>query len=179
MSRLLSILFISILMLFIFPSTTLAPGRTATATDVFFDQVFADLVADYALYTSLLQDVYPLKQHNISLHVNSPDAATAYLDEGFALPLAQAIVDCYVQWLPEYGKAAIIPADSIPIITAADKPYLKMRRTSPDEVVLERIYINCYEIGDRYLYKITVRPQQLRWIVVDLQLDRVDPPDTL
>jgi len=178
MSRLLSILFITILMLFIFPSTTLAPGRTDGATEAIFDQVFADLVADYALYSSLLQDVCPLNQHTISLRANSRSEATACLSEGFALPLAQSIVDCYLQWVPEHGKMAIIPTDSIPIITAADKPYLKMRRISPEEVVLERIYIDCYEIGDRYLYKITVHHKELRWIVVDMQLDRLYPTDT-
>lgn len=164
---------LTILIMVISSSTALAPCRIDVSAGDNFNQIFKDLVADYALYNSLMQDSYTFNQYNISLHASSPTMAVAYLSEGFSLPLAQCIVDYYLQWLPEHECIAIIPTESIPIITAADKAHLKMHRLSPEVVVLERIYTNCYEMGDKYLYKITACLKESRWIVIDLQFDRL------
>jgi len=136
-----------------------------------FDKIFFDMVADYELFTSLCQDVYPFQQYNLALHATNPDTANAYLSTGFSPDLAQAISTCYLQWLPEIDKIAIIPTDSIPVITNEDRGCLNMRRISPDEIIMERIYSDCYIIGDRYLYSITARRSSSRWIICGLKLE--------
>jgi len=134
------------------------------------DKIFSDIVADYALFTSLCQDVYPFQQYNLALHATSLDTAKDYLSAGFSPDLAQAISTCYLQWLPEINSIAIIPTDSIPVITNEDRNCINMRRISPEEIIMERIYSDCYSIGDRYLYSITARRSLSRWIICDLQL---------
>jgi hypothetical protein len=171
MPKVISVLLISVSIMLILTSAALAPTGTGKTSPDTLDQVVLDIIADYALYTSLLHDIYSLNQYRISTHVNNPDSAIAYLAEGFDPPLSSAIVDYCLQWLPALNKMAVIPTDSIPVITEADKPYLKMKKISPDKVVLERIYTACYEMGDKYLYRITAQRKEGHWIIVDLQLD--------
>lgn len=171
MPRIISVLASAVLIITILTSPVLAPTKTGQCANDSFDLVFQDIVADYALFTSLLYDVYSINQYRVSLHANNPELATAYLTGGFDPSLATDIAGFYLQWLPELNKMAVIPTDSIPIINEKDRPYLNMQQISPDKVVLERIYTNCYEIGDRYLYRITAQQKGGHWIIVDLQLD--------
>lgn len=170
MMRLISLVVSCIIFILVlaFPCQASIAGDNQGTDD--FDRIFSDIVADYGLFTSLCQDVYPFQQFNLALHATSPDTARDYLSTGFSPDLAQAISTCYLQWIPEIGKAAIIPTDSIPVITNEDRCRLTMRRISPDEVIMERTYSDCYSIGDRYLYSITVRCSMSRWIICDLQL---------
>jgi hypothetical protein len=149
----------------------LAPTGSCNTSPDAFEQIVLDIIDDYAIYTTLLSDIYSLNQYRISIHANSPDSATAFLSQGFDKFLASAITAYYLQWLPELSKMAVIPTDSIPVITEQDIPYLTMQQISPDMVVLERIYTNCYEIGDKYLYLITAQQKEGKWIIIDLQLD--------
>ncbi|PKM76591.1 MAG: hypothetical protein CVU90_11595 [Firmicutes bacterium HGW-Firmicutes-15] len=166
-----SILLSSILIVLLLSAPVLAPTRTGNTSQYASDQVITDIVADYALYTSLLYDIYPLNQYRVSTHANSPDSAIAYLSEGFDKPLASTITACYLQWLPEFNKMSVIPTDSIPIITEADKPYLNIEWQSTNKVLLKRIYTDCYEMGDQYLYLISAEQKGGHWIIIDLQLD--------
>jgi len=160
------IIFLSLL--FLPCQASIASGQPATDD---FDIIFSDIVADYELFTSLCRDVYPFQQYNLSRHATSPDTAEAYLSTGFSPDLAQAISTCYLQWLPEIGKIAIIPTDSIPVITNKDRNCLNMQQISPEEITMERIYKDCYSLGDCYLYRITARRSISRWIICDLQLE--------
>ncbi len=171
MSKIISVLASAILIIIILTSPVLAPMNTGQSANEDFDRIFQDTVADFALYTSLLYDVYSLNQYRVSLHANNPESAATYLTGGFNPSLATDIVGYYLQWLPEFNKIAVIPTDSIPIITEADKSFLKMQRISPDKVILERTYTDCYELGDKYLYRITAEQKDGHWIIVDLQLD--------
>ncbi|MDD3365626.1 MAG: hypothetical protein PHZ03_11660 [Syntrophomonas sp.] len=173
MPRIISVLASAMLIIILLASPALAPTGTGNTSPDTFDQVVLDIVDDYTLYTSLLYDIYSLQQYRVSTHVNNPDSAIAYLSEGFDQPLSSSIVDYCLQWLPDLNKMAVIPTDSIPIITKADKPYLNMRRISPNKVILERIYTDCYEMGDKYLYRITAEQKGGHWIIIDLQLDRL------
>lgn len=180
MTRHILIVFMAFLWLSILSTPILAPGCADTVyRDMPFNRVFQDLVADYALYASLLYDTSPLDQYNIALHANNTDEAIAYLADGFDITLAQNIVNYYLLWLPEQDKMAIIPTESIPIITGADQPHLRLQQISPYEVLMERTYTNCYEVDDIYLYKIHMRQKGERWIVTDLQFDKMDTTGTL
>lgn len=149
----------------------LAPIETDQFCNTNFDEIFQDIVADYETYTSLMYDVYPIDQYQVSLHVNTPEAATAYLSGGFTPALAADIVGYYLNWLPAVDKMSIIPTESIPIITEADRLYLTIERISPDKVLIKRIYNDCYEPGDSFLYCIVAQNIDGTWIIEDLQLN--------
>ncbi len=155
------------------PSPALSPPIGVKSADkILADQVFADLIADFSLYTNLLQATYVTNEYTVAVHTDDPTAAVAYLQQGFGLELAQAIADCYLQWLPEHNKMKIVPTDSMPVITATDKPYLEMQRLSPHELIIKRSYADCYEVGDRYIYIITMETHSKRWIVTNLELEK-------
>jgi hypothetical protein len=171
MLKIFSVIASATLFFFLFSSSALAPLKTDHFSNDSFNEIFQDIVADYALYTALLYDVYPIDQYLVSLHTNDPDSTAAYLMGGFDPALAAAIANYYLQWIPELNQMAVIPGDSIPVITEQDKPYITMQQICPDKVVLKRVYTNCYEIGDMYLYLITAEKKEGHWFIVDLQLN--------
>ena len=173
MLRIYSILASAALILMLFTPPVLAPIKTDQLSNASCNDIFEDIIADYALYASLLYDVYPVDQYRVSLHANNPDAASAYLRGGFTPALAADIAGYYLQWLPDIEKMAVIPTDSIPIITEADKLYLSIEWISPDKILIYRTYNDCYEPGDRFLYRIIAQAQEDNWIIEDLQLDRL------
>ncbi len=171
MPRCITVLLITVIITLSSPAMVLSPGSPSPEQTEDFNDVFNDIVTDYELYTSLLNYTYYDEPYQVLTLVSSPEAAYNYLSAGFSPPLAQAIADYYLQWVPQLGKMAVIPTDSIPVITAADQPYVKIKRISPTKVVLERIYTDCYAIGDRWLYRITAYQEQSRWIIVDLYFE--------
>jgi len=173
MFRFFSVLAVTILIIILLASSAVAPTQTYSSGTDDFNDIFKDIVSDYALYESLLLDIYSVNQYRVSIHADDPIAACAYLSGGFDTTLAQTITDYYLQWIPELNKMNVIPTDSIPVITDSDKPFVNMKRLTPDTVVLERIYNNCYEMEDQYLYRITAQKRGIRWIVIDIQLEPV------
>ncbi len=171
MRRLIAVLLFTVITTLLFPAAALTPQASYSPQTEDFDLIFDNITADYALFTSLLDQTYTIGHYQILTCVDKPESAVKYLTPGFALPMAQSLVDYYLQWVPELGKMALIPTDSIPVITTTDKPYMNIHRISPDKVVLERIYTNCYEIGDRYLYRVTAYQEESRWIIIDLSLE--------
>ncbi len=171
MLRIFAVIASTTLMILLSASPALAPVLNDQLPRAGFNEVFQDIVADYALYNSLLHDVYPYNDHQVSLHVIDPDSAAAYLRGGFSPALAAAMTGSYLQWLPEHNKMAVIATDSIPIITESDRQYLSIKRVSPDTMQIQRIYTDCYAPGDQYLYLITTIHQEGHWIVAYLQLD--------
>ena len=171
MRRFIATLLITIITALTFPAPALAPQSSSSQLSENLDLIFDDITADYALFTALLDQTYSIGHYQILTCVDNSESAVKYLTPGFALPMAQSLVDYYLQRVPELGKMAVIPTDSIPVITATDKPYMNIHRISPDEVVLERIYTNCYEIGDRYLYRVTAHQEESRWKIIDLSLE--------
>jgi len=170
MFRFFSVLAVTILIIILLASSAVAPTQTDISVTDDFNHIFKDVISDYALYESLMLDVYSIDQCRVSIHADDPISACAYLSEGFDPVLAQTITEYYLQWIPELDKMGVIPTDSIPVITDADKPFVNMKKITPDKVILERIYTNCYEMEDQYLYRITAQKKGIRWIVVDLEL---------
>jgi hypothetical protein len=170
MHRVISISIITLLLVALVSSAALAPTQTNPIAYE-FNIVTSDVIADYTLFKSLMQDTCTMDQYQVSVHADNPNLASAYLLEGFDPALAEAITDYYMRWIPELNKMIVLGTDSIPVITYTDKPYLNMRHISPDKVVLERIYTNYYEVGDQYLYLITAQKRGGRWIVLDMKFD--------
>jgi len=171
MPRFIAVLLITIITALAFPAAALTPQSTSPQQTDPFNLIFDNIVADYSLYTSLLNQTYSWEQYQILTCADNPAAAVEYLTPGFSLSLAQSFVNYYLLWIPELKKMAVIPTDSIPVITAEDKPNINIRHITPDEVVLERFYTDCYEMGDRYLYRITAHQEESHWIIVDLYLE--------
>jgi len=171
MRRFIAVLLFTIITTLSFPAAALTPQASYPQQTENYSLIFDNITADYALYTSLLEQTNYFEQYQVLTCVENPESAVEYLASGFSLPLAQSLVDYYLLWVPELGKMAVIPTDSIPVITAEDKPYINIHRISPDEVIMERIYTDCYEMGDRYLYRITAHQEKSRWIIVDLYLE--------
>lgn len=166
-------LIITVIIMVSSPAIVLSPDLPYPDQTQDFKDVFNDIVTDFDLYTSLLSDTYYDDNYLILTCFDSPESAFKYLSAGFSPPLAQSIVDYYLHWVPQLGKMTVIPKDSIPVITAVDQPYSKIERISPTKVVLERIYNNCYEKGDHYLYRITAYQEESRWIIVELNFQPI------
>ncbi|MDD4802153.1 MAG: hypothetical protein PHF24_04340 [Syntrophomonas sp.] len=182
MSKILPTLASSLLICLIFACPVLAPLNTELFVSDSHNKILQDIIADFGVYNSLINDVYTVNQYRISLHANNPDDASDYLAKVFDPALADAMTHYYLQWLPELRKMAVIPIESIPIISEADKPYLSIVRISPKKAVLKRTYTDCYEKGDKYVYLITTELKGQQWIIVDLRLDCLltdseSPPD--
>ncbi len=171
MPKFISVMLGTMLIILLLAPKGLAPTVLGTPHSDEFDQIITDIVADYEVIHSLLHDVCSQNGYLIAKHAHNTDSASAYLAEGFDQALAQSIVDYYLRWLPELNRLAVVPTESIPIITSADIPYLNIQRISPDMVLIKRLYRNCYEQGDKYLYSITVVFKDGRWLVFDLQLN--------
>jgi hypothetical protein len=77
-------------------------------------------------------------------------------------------------YLPDQDLMAIIPTDSIPLITAADRDHLSVRSIGPQEAVVERVYHDIYLPGDAYLYQVICRWENNRWIITDMNLLPLD-----
>jgi hypothetical protein len=177
MPRFISFLLGTILVICFLASSALSPTVDGISNEDQLNPVLEDIVADYELYSSLLHDVYYENDYLITNHANTLESASAYLAKGFDQTLAQSMAGYYLKWLPELNKLAVIPTDSIPIISSVDRAYLNMQRISPDKVIIERVYTDCYEPGDKYLYSILAVFKGGHWIISNLQLIPLYPPD--
>lgn len=171
MPRIIAVMLITVIITLSSPNIALSPELPSPSESEELKNIFTNIIADYEVYTSLLSHTYYYEPYQVLTCVDNPESAVSYLTAGFSHSLSQSIADYYLHWVPQLGKMAVIPTDSIPVITAADLPYINVHRKSPDEVVLERIYTDCYELGDRYLYRITAHKEESRWIIVDLSLE--------
>lgn len=134
--------------------------------------IFNDVVKDFAVYNSLIRDVYYLNEYNVTEHAADINSAIEYLSQGFSPDLASNIAHQYLKWIPEIEQLSVIPTDSIPLIAENDRHYIKLEWLDEDHVILERSYMDCYEIGDHYIYYITCVNKGKRWIIVDLKLEQ-------
>jgi hypothetical protein len=178
MPKFIAVLLMTIIIMLSSPAAVLSPGLPYPEPTQDAQDIVSGIVTDFELYTSILGDTYYDDPYLVLTCFDSPESAFKYLSAGFSPPLAQAIVDYYLQWVPQLGKLSVIPTDSIPVITADDQPYIKIKRISPTKVILERIYSDCYAKGDRYLYRITAFQEESRWIIVDLYFEPITSDTT-
>lgn len=133
--------------------------------------IIDDIVNDFQLLSLLVRDISIYDQYLITNHAYNYDSAADYLAQGFDQILAQTIIAYYFIYVPELDQLAVVPIESIPIITFADEPYMEVHHLSPQKLVINRFYSDCYIHGDCYLYQITARFNGERWIIMDLSLN--------
>lgn len=135
-------------------------------------QAFSSMVQSFQLYESLLGDIYEYGDYRIPVHGKSLPEAMTYLDAGFETELAAGIIEAYLQWVPEIQKMEVIPCDGIPTLSENDKEFLTCSQPDEKTIVFQRFYENCYNIGDCYLFKVTLHHQNPQgWRIVDLALE--------
>ena len=124
-------------------------------------RIIDDIIIDFQLFGDLLA-IAPGDIHHRA-------EAIAWLAPGFESDLAAAIVDCYLQFQPELNCMTVIPTDSIPVITSADRSFCRITQLNNHPARLDRIYSNCYSPGDCWLYQVTAEKSE-RWKIVDISL---------
>jgi hypothetical protein len=138
------------------------------------EQIVNDVIADYEILSVWLNDIYPNDGLLISKHSHDEFSAVQFLQDGFDDALAQNMVANWGAYLPDQDLMVIIPTDSIPLITAADRDHLLVRTIVPQEAVVERVYHDIYLPGDAYLYQVICRWENNRWIITDMNLLPLD-----
>lgn len=159
----LSVLLLSII--YITPVPAFVPNQPASnIASNHTEAIFNDITKDFQLFTSLLA-VNPVNVRNRA-------EALAWLSPGFESQLAASIVDCYLQPHPDLNCMTVIATDSIPVITTADRDFCKITLLNDRTAHLDRIYSDCYNPGDRWLYQVTVEKFE-RWRIIDIKLNPI------
>lgn len=172
MFRLPLIILTLIIMLFM-TSPIQASPLEATHAPVDSTGVANHMVADFALLASLLDNAEPCGEYLVIHQFRDQESAAAYLTAGFEADLACQLTAFLLTYSPDSERLVVIPSEFIPMINAADLPYLQVRLTSPETAVVFRYYDDCYQPGDRYCYTIKANLYEEHWKISDLQLDPV------
>jgi len=139
------------------------------------EEVFGAAVASFALFSSLLQDViYPRDSiYPVVTRADNLKAAIDYLSVGFQADLAENMANYYLGWDEELSKLVVIPTDSIPLLTMADRQETRIVFINDKYAVLQRIYQQCYAEQDSYIYTIHVRKEISGWKISELSLEEI------
>lgn len=139
------------------------------------EEVFTAVVNSFALFSSLLNEVnyqgesiYPI----VTKARNSEEAA-AYLREGFQAELAESMANYYLGWDEELAKLVVIPTDSIPLITMADREQTNIVFITEHHAVVQRTYQNCYAEQNSYVYTIHMQKESAGWKISELSLEEI------
>lgn len=140
------------------------------------DEVFAAVVNSFDLFSSLLQDVYYMRDsvYPVVNKAASLKDAINYLGSGFEADLAEDIANGFLGWDEELSKLVVIPTDSIPIITLSDRKEVKITFINENHAVVQREYENCYREQDRYLYTIHMQKEAAGWKISELSLEEIE-----
>ena len=169
MYRLPLIILTAIIMLFMTsPTHTPVSEATPAATDA--TAVLNDIVADFEILASVWVNAAPCADYLITEFEDSESAAV-YLGAGFEPDLAHDLAAFLLTDAPGVDRMVVTPTEFIPMISAADLPHLNAKHTSPDTVVINRCYDDCYQPGDRYVYTITARSYGGHWKISGLTLE--------
>lgn len=139
--------------------------------------VFRSVINSFGLLAGLMQDV-SYARDSVYPTVNKADNiedAIAYLSPGFQSELAASIANYYFGWDEDAARLVLIPTESIPIITAADRDVTQITFIDEHHAVLECIYDNCYARQDRYLYSIYVdKSEESEWKISELSFEEIN-----
>lgn len=179
--KLTSILINSIIFLtFAFPHPFLMEPQSVDGSEGSYgpkqhEEVFSAAVDSFALFSSLLKDVsnqsdaiYPV----VNKAANLKDAIT-YLSQGFQADLAETMANYYLGWDEGLAELVVIPTESIPLLTMADRQETSIVFINDHHAVLQRIYQKCYFEQDSYIYTIHVQKEASRWIISELSLEEI------
>lgn len=137
------------------------------------NSIFEDIVADFDLLTNLLTEIINVNDYPVPVNASDLPSAIAQLSGGFDHSLASALAVSYLQYVPAINAWAIVPTDSIPIITASDKSFSHITLIDATTARLIRIYSDCYNPGDRYWYQVTVKKYDSGWKIINLELEPI------
>ncbi len=169
MDRLTLIILTAIIMLFM-TSPIQAPALEATPAPVDSSAVVNDIVADFAILASMLNNAEPCGEYLEIVQFPDHESAAAYLTAGFEADLARQLAAFLLMYYPDIERLVVISTEFIPMITAADLPCLQVRHISPETVVVSRCYDDCYQPGDQYCFTIKAHRYENHWKISDLQL---------
>ena len=147
-----------------------APALDATPGLVDSTAIVNDIVADFAILDSMLNQARPGGEYLVMDQFPDHESAAAYLTAGFEADLARQLSVFLLTYSPDMERVVVIPTEFIPMITAADLPHLQVRHISPRAVVVSRCYNDCYLPGDKYCYTIKANLNGEHWKISDLQL---------
>lgn len=139
--------------------------------------VFGAVINSFGLLAGLMQDVSYARE-SVYPTVNKADNiddAIDYLSTGFQPELAAIITNYYLGWDEASERLVLIPTDSIPMITAADRDNTQITFIDEHHAILQRIYDNCYAEQNRYLYSIYVdKSEESGWRISELSWEEIN-----
>lgn len=132
---------------------------------------FHDCIDNFRLLTDLFSETDLLQEYNVPRHATTYTQAKEYLSAGFSADMSDNIIKAYLLWKPTLNSYVVVPTDSIPIITEADEDYITINDIDPHNLKIERLYNNCYENNDQYLYTIMMNKKNEHWIINELSFN--------
>lgn len=149
------------------------PWKAFTEADLEEQGVGQELLNHFVRLAYFIEQANSMEPNPVC---SSFENAVAYLRIGFTEELAVGIVETYSYWDPVQGKLAIIPQESIPIISKNDINLLTFIRISENTFIFQRYYYNCYVTAYDDIYQITVQNTDGTWKITHLSLQSVPSP---
>ncbi len=164
------------LIIFAFPHPLFLEQQSAQGSETHEEesqQVFAAAMNSFELVSSLFNDVNYVKNsiYPVAVKVDSYQNAVNYLCQGFQPDLAENIAHYYLAWDEDLQKMVVIPTDSIPLITEADRKDSTIVLINDHHAVVQRIYNKCYAENDSYTYIIHLQKEDSVWKISELSLE--------
>lgn len=97
----------------------------------------------------------------------------AFLTRSFSEEIALNILDYYTCTNID-NRLAIKPQEGIPLFTKSDIPRTSFFKEE-ERITLKIDYYNCFELNDHYIYYITAYKDKGRYIINDLNWQKVSP----
>lgn len=139
------------------------------------EEVFTAVVASFALFSSLLNDVVYQREsiYPVVTRAANIKEVIEYLKTGFQVDLAENMANYYLGWDAELARLVVIPTDSIPLITMADRNESNIVFINENHAVLQRSYQTCYAEQDSYVYTIHAVKEASGWKISELSLEEI------
>jgi hypothetical protein len=123
----------------------------------------------FAVYSAFLGECRSDGIYQIPLNGSNKARALNYLSQSFEPYLAAAIVEECTRWDDSVQSLVIIPTDGIPVLTRDDSDKIRTLGQDSATSVFEREYTDCYEPGDRYLFRVTMKKSGDNWKIGALE----------
>jgi hypothetical protein len=140
------------------------------------EQIFQDTTADFDLFSVLIGDVQYRRDsvYPVVLKAATQKEAIKWLSQGFSEDLARSLACYYLAWDNNLNKLVLIPKESVPILTAKDRPSTTITLRNERQARLECLYYNCYAPDDCWNYVIEAEKIGDRWKIFELSLEQVN-----
>jgi hypothetical protein len=132
-------------------------------------QAYQQISDDFDLYQQFLQ-ADETSRGPVLLNARNPDEAYVFLSRGFGSDLAAAICSSFTWYDSELECLFLIPCEGLPTIGLTEKNGVMYSWEAKDMLSFQYRFENCYQPGDAYLYRVTVRLLDGRWKIETLEL---------